>query len=206
MNKVVITMVSIIIVMVAAICGYLIFKNVDVANNNNQVKIAEGNVNDNDVEDECTDEWNDLEENSKQQLVQANSSEEKISPNCSFTLKKYYKTNNHLITDQELLPKDIVNKTKEQLQELYPDWEIEKFSSNDVVLYKEFDGECDEDFVLREKDGYIVIFQKTDKGEEEYMETTIPTEYLTKVDKSSIQNGLEVFGKEDLNKILEDFE
>ena len=32
---------------------------------------------------------------------------------------------------------DLVNKTEEDLKKEYPYWQIEKYSSNEIILYKE---------------------------------------------------------------------
>ena len=39
------------------------------------------------IEDECTEEYNELNNNENTDILETNSSEEKISPNCLITLK-----------------------------------------------------------------------------------------------------------------------
>ena len=43
-------------------------------------------------------------------------------------------------------------------------------------------------------------------SEKEYQKTDISTEYLTDTDKIEIENGLKVYGKENLSQIIEDYE
>ena len=97
--------------------------------------------------------------------------------------------------------------TKQEVQNEYQDWEVIGFESGKVILYKEFEGECGEHFKLHLEDGKIVIYLLNKDGTETlYEKTNISSEYLTETDLINIQDGLEVYGKEELNKIIEDFE
>ena len=46
----------------------------------------------------------------------------------------------------------------------------------------------------------------SDGKEEIYQNTGISTEYLPETDKISLRDGIKVFGRENLNSIIEDFE
>ena len=96
------------------------------------------------VTDECTEEY---------QRNETTSQDEKISPNCLMILKKYYKECDHTINEYVDVPQDLVNKTEDNLKKEYPYWNIEKFSSNEIILYKEFDSNCGQHFVLRSNEG-----------------------------------------------------
>ena len=87
------------------------------------------------------------------------------------------------------------------------DWGIEKFSNMELVLIKEVEGVCNEHYVLKEKDGVIAVY-KIDKDTKEELEelTGISIEYLTENDKMEIQQGIMVYGREELNSILENYE
>jgi len=67
---------------------------------------------------------------------------------------------------------------------------------------------CGEHFKLKVEEGKIVIYQINKEGNQSiYEKTNISSEYLTKTDLISIENGgLDVYGKEELNKLIEDFE
>ncbi len=65
----------------------------------------------------------------------------------------------------------------------------------------------EEEFILRDKNGFIIIYKIDDNNNEiEYEKTNIATDYLTEADKINIKNGLKVVGKQELNKLIEDFE
>lgn len=181
---------------------------------NNTKKIGRANIIENKIinevseliTDECIEEWEELDEASQLE-IEANSREEKISPNCFITLKKTYSKCEHCINEYIEIPESLVNKTEDELQNEYSDWKIEKFSSNDIILSKIYNGECGQHFLLKSNDGKIVIYKIDENNNENiYEETEISVEYLTDEDKVKIQNGIRVNGKEDLNQLIEDFE
>ena len=199
MNKVIITMISIIVVMSAIITGFLVFNRSE--ENIEQPQIAMVSEK---VTDECTEEYEQMH---LQDLLETVSDEEKISPNCSLILNRYYVECGHTIEEYKNIPETLVNKTREELQEEYENWEIEKFSSNEIILYRQFDSECGEHYIVRDKDGKVTIFNVLDDGvEEEIEQTEIYTEYLPEEDRNNIINGIRVNTKQELNQLIENFE
>lgn len=179
----------------------------------NKTKISEQNIIENKSEglseavtDECIEEWEEIDKEAQLE-VEANADEEKISPNCLITLKKFYKSCRHSLNEYTTVSQELVNKTQSELQEVYKDWKIEKYSSTEIVLYKEYEGECGEHYILRENDGRIAIYKRDENNKEILFEQTeIATDYLTEADKIEIKNGIRVNGKESLNQLIEDFE
>lgn len=157
------------------------------------------------IEDDCTKEWEELNESSN--ILETNSNEEKISPNCLVTLKRHYDKCGHTTKEYIDISEDLVNKAREEVEDKYPNWEVEKFSSSEITLYKECSGECDEHYILKENEGKIIIYKIDENEQEELYETTeISVDYLTEEDKQNIKNGIRVNGKENLNQLIEDFE
>lgn len=179
----------------------------------NKTKISEQNIIENRSEglseavtDECIEEWEEIEEEAQLEL-EANADEEKISPNCLIILKKFYKSCRHSLNEYTTVSQELVNKTQNELQEVYKDWKIEKYSSTEIILYREYEGECGEHYILRENDGKIAIYKRDENNKEILFEQTeIATDYLTEPDKIEIKNGIRVNGKESLNQLIEDFE
>lgn len=66
-------------------------------------------------------------------------------------LKKYYEECNHTIKEYVDIPMDLVNKTEEDLKQEYPYWQIEKYSSNEIILYKEFNSNCGQHFLVKRR-------------------------------------------------------
>lgn len=140
-------------------------------------------------------------------ILEVNSAEEKTTPNTILILKKEYTDCGHTIKTMASIPEEMVNLNKEKIAQNYPNWELEEFSKEQVVLSRTLESFCGEHFLLTEEDGYISIYTVDEEENRTLKEATnISTEYLTEIDKISLQNGLMVYGTENLNNILEDFE
>ena len=63
----------------------------------------------------------------------------KISPNAIIIEKRYYKDCDHLIREVVDIPKELINKTEEDVKESCLGWKLEGYSTTEIVLYKEFD-------------------------------------------------------------------
>lgn len=139
--------------------------------------------------------------------VETASNQTKISPNCILTKKQYYQDCDHLIKKQEIVPEYLVNKSEEELKQAYPGWTIEEFSSDQITLYRESAGYCDQHYVIRENNGVLAIYTLDVAGNEIWKEDTdIQTMYLTPTDLEKVREGMKAIGDEELNSILEDFE
>ncbi|MBO5478352.1 MAG: BofC C-terminal domain-containing protein [Clostridia bacterium] len=187
----------IIIVVVAIFVGKYLFKKENNINQQNSTQLT------NKIEVK-----NEVQENTLMNDIPISSTQsEKISPNATLILKKHYKECNHIIKEYAKIPEEYVNLTKEELMEEQDGWEIESFSKNEIVLIKEVSGVCNEHYVLREKDGTIVVYQiNKDNTETLKEETGIATEYLTEEDRLRLKEGIRIYGNEELNSTLEDYE
>lgn len=192
----------ILVILIGIVVGRLIYNNNEKLANKNNIIQNEINIASEKVTDDCIEEYQEVQEE-----VVANSQEEKISPNCLLILKKYYDECNHTINEYVDVPQDLVNGTEEDLKKEYPYWQIEKYSSNEIILYKEFNSNCGQHFVLKEDEGKITVYKINENNEEEiYEKTEISVEYLSETDKIKISEGIRVNGIEELNQLLEDFE
>ena len=204
MKKIVITTIAIITI-VGGIVGCLIMMNI------NNKKISQKEIKNveiaDKVTDDCIDEYNELE-TSKLEIEETNSEEEeKVSPNAVITFEKFYKECEHTVKRYEKVNDNLVNATREQVEEKYNNWILKDFSKDKIVFYQEIEGQCGEHYMLRDIDGKINIYKLDENGNEALMdETDIATEYLTETDMIDMENGIIVYGKENLNQLLEDFE
>ena len=97
--------------------------------------------------------------------------------------------------------------TEEQVKEQYPDWTLESFSNNQIIVSQEKDGYCGEHYVIRENDGVLAIYTLDENGNETWKEDTeISTMYLTEEDLKILNKGIEAIGDDQLHTVLEDFE
>ncbi len=199
MNKLIITMIAIIVVIGGMLTAVMIFQPKKEESPKIETQIAQE-----EILDDCTEEYESLEH---ENTIITNTKEEKTSPNCSLTIKTYYKKCSHTKEEYINLPQNFVNLTKEEIQQKYENYEIKNFASNAIILYQEKETECGEHYIIKNKNGYVTIYQILEDGTQKEIETTgISTEYLTQTDKINIENGITVNGKQNLNQLIEDFE
>lgn len=204
MKKTWLIILSLVIIVIGILVGIEIYQKKESLQRN----IVENEINtiSEDITDECTEEYEEIKEQAKLD-IETNSNEKKISPNCLIILKRYYNECQHTINEYINIPKTLVNGTKEDLQKEYKNWDIQNFSSNKIILYRKFESNCGQHFLLKNDNGKIAIYKINENGGEElYKETEISVEYLTETDKEKIQNGIRVNGIEELNQLIEDFE
>lgn len=141
------------------------------------------------------------------ETVSTENLEEKVSPNSEITTTILYKKCGHEIVETKKVDKEIINLNKEELEKIYKEYTIETFSNGQISLYKEENKMCDEHFYIGESNGLICVYKLNEDGEEElYDSTNITVEYLPAEEKEKIDKKVEVIGKEELYKILENFE
>ncbi len=187
-----------IVILFGFVCGYYIYK-----------EKSKGRVNEQYNLEVSTNKKNSIGKNQelKNEIIETNSSDEKISPNATLVIKKYYKDCGHTTKDYAEIPDEMVNMRKEEIADKLQEWDIKGFSSNEVVIYKEMEGICDEHYILRNKNGSVAIYKIDSNNKEVLREITdISTEYLTENDLVKLEQGIKAIGKEQLNSILEDYE
>ena len=196
MNKFKIAIISICTIILLIITTAVVYENIKYD------KIAKE---ENKITDECVYEYKNEED--KINEIEASEIETKISPNAKLIIKKYYKECGHTAEEIKTVTNDMVNKNKEEMEKLYPDYNIEKFLNNEIILKKEEEGQCNEHYIIKDENSNIIIYRVLNDGAEEvYQNTVISTEYLPETDRINLKSGVKVFGIENLNSIIEDFE
>lgn len=201
MNKIIVTLLAIMVMLGAIFTAIMIVSPKDKEEvPNMETKIAE----EEEILDECTDEYEGME---LEKTIRANTEQEKTSPNCSLTIKTHFIQCGHTKSEYTNLPQDLVNLNKEQIQEKYPEAQVESFASNEVVIYQEKEGSCGEHYMVKDKEGQVTVYEILSNGEQKELEVTgITTEYLPETDKINMKKGIQVNGKQELNQLIEDFE
>ena len=144
----------------------------------------------------------------KKEDKEVSNQEKLITPNTKIIIKTYYKDCNHIIEESAALEDEWININEEELSKQANNFTIQKFSPEEVVLYKEENGFCNEHYLLIEKNGYIEVYFLDEKGEMKFMTNIvdIATELLPEKDREELKTGIKVYGKKELNKKIEDFE
>ena len=157
------------------------------------------------VTDECIYENNEIENDIDE--IKVSETETKVSPNAELVIKKYYNECGHTTEEVREVTNDMVNKTQKEVEELYPDYKIESFENNRIVLVKEEEGQCDEHYIVKQHNGVLGIYKLNTEGEEVFVkDTEIQTQYLPEIDILKLQEGITAIGQAELNSVLEDFE
>ena len=200
MNKFIIILLSVVVIIASIITAVVIYNGED----EEQAKVSIKNI-----EENTTNTLNNSNSinSDNQNVIETNVKEVRISPNAFITFKEIYEGCGHTKVDFVEVPQDFVNLSEDELKDKYSDWNIEKFTDTDIVLSKEFNGSCDEHFIVKDVNGVVIVFKiKEDNTEEEYQVTDIATEYLTDTDKIEMEKGIRVNGKQNLNQLIEDYE
>ena len=168
MNKVIISMIATVAIILTITLGFTFGKFGQKEEKAiQQEKIAKNNEI---IEDECTEEYMQMENEDLQ--TASTEVEEKIAPNAEIIFKTTYEKCGHTISKYDNVSNDLVNKTKEELASKYGSWNIEKFSDTQIILTKTDEDECGEHYMVREKDGKLVVFRIQENGVETEYETT----------------------------------
>ena len=197
MKKAILAIILLLIIVFGFLIGRYIYK-ISALENNSNIEIAENKK----IEDECTLEYELLEE-----IKQANANEEKISPNAKLITNIYYNECGHTVKTISDIENKYINLNKEEFQEEYKDWEIKEFLPEKITIYKESEGICNEHYLVKDIDGYVTVYS-LDKNENETLKETteISTTFLTTTDLARLKGGIRLYGKENLNSLLEDLE
>ena len=143
----------------------------------------------------------------QEEIIATSRSDVKLSPNAYIIFEKYYTDCGHTIIQKEKVKDSEVNKDEEYFKNAYSDWEIESVTAEEVKLYKEFQGNCDEHYLITIDDENIVVFSVDDDGNRTLKEKTdIPVQYLPNEDIELLKKGITAYGQNELAKKLEDFE
>lgn len=140
-------------------------------------------------------------------ITLTNSQEIKISPNAIIVFSKFYSGCGHTVKSKEKVSINMVNMTESEFCNLYSDWKIDKFTSEEIELSKNFDGNCDEHFLVKSNNEYIEIYTiHDDNSLKLYKKTDIAVKYLTDDDIAELKEGITIYGRNNLNAYIESFE
>lgn len=139
--------------------------------------------------------------------IETSATENTISPNAILIKKTYYEACDHLIRKTEDIPEELVNKDEEYVKKMFSDWNIEEYSSTQIILYKTSSGNCGEHYFVQEHNGVIGIYTIDKYGTKTLKEDTeISTLYLPEIDMQNLKAGVEIIGYTNLVEFLEDYE
>lgn len=132
--------------------------------------------------------------------------EVKLSPYAKMTIEKKFTRCGHSTIETIDIPTDLINMTEEEVQAKYENWEIKSFSTKAISLYREIVANCNDHFVLKDKDGFLAVYEDVTENDMNLKEITdIDITNLPSGDVENLKDGILVYGKEELSSLLEDF-
>lgn len=151
------------------------------------------------VQAENEEKYNDVQEVVAQ--------EKKISPYAKLIIEKFFTECKHTTVDIISIPKELINLTESEFAKKYDKWVIKKFEPEEISIYREIDANCSDHFVVKEKEGYIAVYNELSKDILELKEiTNIELDSLREEDKIAIEAGISLYGKNELSSFIEDFD
>lgn len=139
-------------------------------------------------------------------IVETAVEETKLSPYAKMIIEKKFTKCGHTTVDVQDIPVELVNMTETDIIKKYPEWEVRAFNSNEVSLYREINANCNDHFVLKDKDGYLAIYQNVTDDVLNLKEVTdINVKGLPSGDLEELKDGIFVYGEDALSMLIEDF-
>jgi hypothetical protein len=127
-----------------------------------------------------------------------------ITAGTKITFKTYFTLCSHIIDKDPENKSDFINLSKSGLGDKFPDWTINEFSSQQVVLKREVQTYCPRHYIIGSKDGYIAIYVYNDDGIKVLHEMTeSPISILTTDDQKNLEYGIVADSEEELQQKLE---
>ena len=139
-------------------------------------------------------------------IITVSTDEIKLSPNAEMVIRKNFKLCGHTTVNRMNIPMEMVNYTESELEKKYTGWNIEKFTQEEVILSKEIEANCDEHYVLRIEEEKLKIYSQITEDKYNYIdELNIKIELLPSLELAELEHGIEVYGEEELNNLVENY-
>ena len=138
--------------------------------------------------------------------------EQRVTSETKLVIEKWVKEERDMppeyagLTREELekqLTVEIKDKSWEEEKEGLVKITLESFSEDKIVIRKVYNKSSEQGYILRLKDGEVVIYRKDEK--EPFEKTGLKEENLSKQDKKILQGGYAVRTEKELYSVLENF-
>ena len=142
----------------------------------------------------------------KDNVVEVVMTETKITPYTQLLIKKSYTKCGHGSSELMSVPLELINFTKDDLKEKYTGWTIEEFTEEQVVLSRNIDSNCEDHFVIKEKDGKVFVYKELTLDKTNLIERIdLNLELLSEEDKEDLKTGIRLYGNEALASWKENY-
>lgn len=130
-----------------------------------------------------------------------------ITPSTKLVYEYYYEGDGNIKTVEEIPPYFLIDMTRKDIEQKYPDWQLKSFSQSQVIMRKSIPGKVEERYIIGEYNGFVAVFYEQPIDGVSLRELTdTPVSSLTKEDQNKLKIGISIFGDEALMKALQDYE
>ncbi len=130
----------------------------------------------------------------------------RVATDTVMIFERNYLQCGHKTSEKQTATEGIVNLTEEELEIVYPQWEIQSFSSNQVILTADIDEKCLKHYIVREYDGKIGVYYQSTIIENPLKQVVdINVSQLREEDRIKLKNGIFVDSDKALAQLIEDF-
>lgn len=131
----------------------------------------------------------------------------RITPSTKLVYEYYYEGDGQIKREEEVPPYFLIDMTRKDIEEKYPDWQLKSFSQSEVVMRKNIAGKVKERYIIGEYNGYVAVFYEEPVDGISLRDLTdTPISSLTPEEQSKLKIGISVLGDEALIRALEDYE
>lgn len=139
----------------------------------------------------------------KEQITNS-SSDNLITASTKVIFKTYFMLCSHMVDKEPENMKDIINLSETGLKNKFPEWTVNEFSTQQVILKREIQTYCPRHYIIGSKDGYIAIYVYNSDGIKILHEMTEnPISILTIDDQKNLEYGIVADSEEELQQKLE---
>ncbi|NPV42531.1 MAG: hypothetical protein HPY70_00850 [Firmicutes bacterium] len=144
------------------------------------------------------------EPNEQEQIQAGEDIGPKVEAGTIFSFETYYTECGHTKIVEERASEMLRGYSFKDLSKEFPEWEIKGFEENKVTFYKYVNGLCPDHYFIGIKDGFVALFYGRPGTEARLKEITeIKVELLRDDDRRLLEQGIEVYGEEELMRIKE---
>lgn len=134
------------------------------------------------------------EKENETKIIETVVTETKLSPYAMMTIEKKFLKCGHTTVEVIDLPNELINMTELEILEKFENWEVRSFSAKELSLYREINANCNDHFVIKEKDGFLAIYNEITKDTMNLKEVTdIDVSCLPSGEFKLLENGIHVY-------------
>ncbi len=147
-----------------------------------------------------------LDDSITEQTFTSHNPQPKILATTNMVYEYYYTSDGKTERTEELPPYFMIDMTEQSLKESFSEWQIVKFTSDEVVMQKNIEGKSSQYYILGIQDGYVAVFYEEPINGTSLKELTeTPIAALSDEELIRLKAGIHVMGNDQLIKALEDY-